>query len=373
MSLTPRLDRLSDNLIINGNFDFWQRNTSSVIAAAASDKNYVADRWSHTSYFASGSKTVSRSVDVPAGTSATYSMSTAITSTISLTHATANYHANAGVYRMEGLDALRLYGQTVTLQFWVKSTLSGLYSIAFGNNYDAGSYKYVSTYTINAANTWEQKSVTLEMTSAIVSNFAKDNTQGFFVAFGIAANTNGDRIKSSLDQWIGPSSGGLIASTANRTDFLTAGNSIKIAQVKLGIGSGISEFSFAGKTNAQELGLCQRYYEKSYNIEVIPGAINDGRGSVRFYVGGSNNISTVGGCRVRVEYKVQKRALPTVTTWSWATGATGVIRYSGGSPAASDQSALPAEDAGTHSVTLGSNNVTTNSDVGFHFTADAEL
>jgi hypothetical protein len=207
---------------------------------------------------------------------------------------------------MEGLDALRLHGKTITLQFWVKSTLTGLYSVAFGNNYDASSYKYVSTYTVNAANTWEQKSVTLEMTPAIVSNFAKDNTQGFFVAFGIAANVNGSRITSSLNQWLGPTSGALIASTANRTDFLTAGNSIRIAQVKLSIGSGISDFSFAGRTYSDELSLCQRYYETQSTSVFFIGLSNVYSASGTFAGRTLLNVPWIG-------YNTTKRANPTVT------------------------------------------------------------
>lgn len=375
MSLTPRLDRLSENLIINGNFDFWQRNTSLVISAASSDKNYVADRWSHTSFFASGSKTVSRSTDVPAGTSATYSMNTAITSTISLAHATNNYHANAGVYRMEGLDALRIYGQTVTLQFWVKSTLTGLYSVAFGNNYDAASYKYVSTYTINAANTWEQKSITLVMTPAIVSNFAKDNTQGFFVAFGIAARVGSTRLTSSLDQWTGPSSGGLIASTANRTDFLTAGNSIRIAQVKLSIGSGVSDFSFAGRTYSDELTMCQRYYEKSYDMDVFAGSSHGSfpfNGQALGFSGAASDDSVIG---YGFSLQVPKRATPVPIIWSPNNGATNTVYiYRSAGSGGAGNLAIAGIISGTKLINFSVNQtINVGCEVFFAYTADAEL
>jgi hypothetical protein len=375
MSLTPRLDRLSENLIINGGLDFWQRNTSLVISAAASDKNYLADRWSHTSFFASGTKTVSRSVDVPAGTNATYSMQTEMTTTVSVSHPSTNFHANAGVYRMEGLDALRLHGKTVTLQFWVKSTLTGLYSVAFGNNYDASSYKYVSTYTVNAANTWEQKSVTLEMTPAIVSNFAKDNTQGFFIAFGIAANVNGSRITSSLNQWLGPTSGALIASTANRTDFLTAGNSIRIAQVKLSIGSGISDFSFAGRTYSDELTMCQRYYEKSYDIDVFAGSLHGGYP----FGGQALGFSGIGSDDPIIGYgfslQVPKRATPVPIIWSPNNGATNTVYiYRSVGSGSSGNLAISGIISGTKLINFSVNQtINTGCEVYFAYTADAEL
>lgn len=263
MSLTPRLDRAEKNFIINGNLDLWQRGTSLLLTSAGpSDKNYLADRWSHTNFFASGSITVSRSVDVPSGLKdATYSMSTAITTAVSVAHATNNYSVNAGVYRMEGYDAAKLHGKTVTLQFWVKSSLTGLYSVAVGSNFDSAIASYVSTYTVNAANTWEQKSVTLLIDST-TGAFAKDNTQGLFIGFGLAAKAGGSRETSTLNQWV-PSSTAYVASTANRTDFIgTIGNTIKIAQVKLSIGSQVTDFSTRGETIGDELALCQRYYVK---------------------------------------------------------------------------------------------------------------
>ena len=55
-SLTPRLDKLDKNYIINGNFDFWQRGSSSV---AAVQFNYYADRWFNQSG-ANTSATISR-------------------------------------------------------------------------------------------------------------------------------------------------------------------------------------------------------------------------------------------------------------------------------------------------------------------------
>ena len=373
MSLTPRLDRAEKNFLINSNFDLWQRGTSLVIAASASDKNYLADRWSHTSFFASGSITVSRSVDVPSGLKdATYSMSTAITTAASVAHATNNYSLNAGVYRMEGYDAAKLHGKTVTLQFWVKSSLTGLYSVAVGSNFDTGvtSATYVSTYTVNVANTWEQKSITLLINNT-TGSFAKDNTQGLFIGFGLAARSGGTRETSTLNQWV-PGSTAYVASTANRTDFIgTIGNTIRIAQVKLSIGSQVTDFSARGETIGDELALCQRYFEKSYDTNTVVGSIT-GAGVVREYISGTNTINTIGGTRKRVEFKVQKRATPSINIYSPVTGALGFIRYGGGIPA-SDQAALSPENLSTSSMVTGSNSVTANTDAEWHFTADAEL
>jgi hypothetical protein len=49
--------------------------------------------------------------------------------------------------------------KTVTISFWVKSSLTGTFGGAFKNN--ASNRDYPFTYTISSANTWEQKSITL--------------------------------------------------------------------------------------------------------------------------------------------------------------------------------------------------------------------
>jgi hypothetical protein len=367
MSLTPRLDRAEPNKIINGNFDFWQRGTSLLIAAGASDKNYLADRWSHTSFFASGSITVSRSVDIPSGLKdATYSMSTAITTAVSVAHASNNYSINAGIYRMEGYDAAMLHGKTVTLQFWVKSSLTGSYSIGVGSNFDTGitSASYVSTYTVNVANTWEQKSITLLIDST-TGSFAKDNTQGLFIGFGLAARAGGSRETSVLNQWV---TGGTayVASTANRTDFIgTIGNTIRIAQVKLSIGSGASDFSWTGRTYADELNLCQRYYEKNYPIASFLGTnMGNTGGTVA-----AEDPNAVLHCLTGVPFKVVKRASPAINI----CGSDGVIGNTNGWQDASAIRTVAAVSASEQGIAHVQLNTSADRLMRYYFTADAEL
>lgn len=356
MSLTPRLDRSESNKIINGNFDFWQRNTSRTIVAlaAVSDKLYTADRWSHTDFFTSGTITVSRSADVPSSASdATYSMSTQITAAASVAHASNNYHLNAGVYRMEGYDAAAIHRNTVTLQFWVKSSLTGLYSISLGASYDSASAKYVSTYTVNTANTWEQKSVTLTIDTSY-GTFAKDATQGLFICFGLAANSNGTRLTSSLNQWL-TSSGASVASTANRTDFIgTIGNTIKLAQVKLSIGSQVTDFSRIVETAADELKLCQRYYEVHIG-ELIGGIASS-----------TSNIQFSGPA-----FKVEKRTTPVVVTYG--NGVSGSVRHSSGSTISLTSPTYGATTFGIVYINNGAASFTTSNFYQAGFTADAEL
>jgi len=111
-----------------------------------------------------------------------------------------------------------------------------------------------------------------------------------------------------------------------------------------------------------ELALCQRYYEKSYNIDAAPGAPLT-NGSI-FGVS-----ATTGGPYVFCSYKVVKRLnQPAVSVYSPNTGTINRIVRSSDT---TDQIATVS-----HSASSGfsaGNASTTNNGIAYHFTADAEL
>jgi hypothetical protein len=68
--------------------------------------------------------------------------------------------------------------------------------------------------------------------------------------------------------------------------------------------------------------LCQRYYEKSYNIDVAPGTVT-GVGKVAVPASGTSNNRAV---MLNIRFKVTKRATPSLAIYSPATGASGKLR-----------------------------------------------
>jgi hypothetical protein len=226
----------------------------------------------------------------------------------------------------------------------------------------------VTTYTVNAANTWEQKSVTLTIDST-TGSFAKDSGQGLFIGFGLAARAGGSRETSALNQWV-PGGTAYVASTANRTDFIsTVGATIRIAQVKLSIGSQVTDFSTRGETIGDELMLCQRYYEKSYPINTVPGtAISEGIGRMipEPISGGLPYISGP------IKFFCEKRATPVILIYGSDSGTLGVIADAYAANSRTVVTVVNPYSTGFSELQL-STNPAADVVYEFNYTADAEL
>jgi hypothetical protein len=110
--------------------------------------------------------------------------------------------------------------------------------------------------------------------------------------------------------------------------------------------------------------LCERYYEKSYDFDVTPGAVSNG-GSVRAF------IITNTPFRQNIFFKTTKRISPTLTYYNPATGTIGQISFGWGG---SSTTSVVYEEASTTKWTGGSNATqATYPDAYFHWTANSEL
>jgi hypothetical protein len=155
--MTPTAQSLQGfrNRIINGDMRIDQRNAGASVSLT--DGLYYIDRWK-ASISQTSKLTGQRSSIAPAG----FVNSLSATVSTAFTPGTNDY---AGlVQSIEGNNVSDFgFGtssaSTVTLSFWVRSSVTGTYSVALHNG--AADRSYVATYTINAANTWEQKTVTI--------------------------------------------------------------------------------------------------------------------------------------------------------------------------------------------------------------------
>jgi hypothetical protein len=155
---------------------------------------------------------------------------------------------------VEGNNITQLYfgnssAKTVTLSFYVKSSLTGQFSAAIRNGDDNRSN--VSTYTINSANTWERKIITF--VGDTTGTWATDNTIGLSVIFRLD-DTGGT---SSLNQWT--ASGNAFASGSVR--FMgNASATWQITGIQLELGSQATPFEH--RSFGEELALCKRYFRR---------------------------------------------------------------------------------------------------------------
>jgi hypothetical protein len=237
------------NRIINGAMVIDQRNAGASLAITNSVMTYTVDRWA---IFENGSMAFSaqQSSTAPAG----------FTNSLLVTTATS---ASAGStdrsqleQRIEGLNVSDLgwgtaNAKTITLSFWVRSSLTGQFGGALQNN--NGSRAYPFSFTINSADTFEYKTITIVGDTS--GTWLTTNGIGLAVIFdlGMGSSLLGTAGAWSSSDFRGATGDTKLSGTLNATLYLTG--------VQLEVGSTATSFDY--RPYGTELQLCQRYY---YNI-----------------------------------------------------------------------------------------------------------
>lgn len=252
----------SPNYIINGGMDIAQRGTSFSYATGGGARFYGADRFYSQDYrWSSGSNiTVANDTTVFPANTGIYNSYRISTGSTGLTF-------NSGGVQfiktmIEGSDAEILYNKTVTLSFYVRSSVAGTYSMFLGNgNWEVGTTTraFTPTYTINAVDTWERKEIVLDMAAA-VSSGAWNTSNGVGLEINWMLGGHSDRTGSSYNSgWtnysaITPQSnlGVQWATGANRNFYLTG--------VQLELGSTATPFRRNANSIQGEIAACQRYF-----------------------------------------------------------------------------------------------------------------
>jgi len=342
------------NLIINGAFQIFQRASS---ATTVTDDNYVtADRvhfWEGTD----GAYTSEQSTDAPDGFG--YSMKLAVTTAD--TSLAAGQYAQFEMQKIEGQNLQSLaYGtnaaKDITLSFWVKSNKTGTYTVTFRKP-DTTRYQNVQEYTIDSANTWEKKIITVSPDSNIKDSggaIGNDTGEGLSLFFNLALGStyNG----ATADTW---STNANHYGTTNQVNWMdSTSNELYITGVQLEVGDTATEFEH--RSYGDEFARCQRYYQRW-------GAIQQFAAGVFF------QADQVLG---HVPYFCEMRAAPTFTTSSAAFCKVyklgGTIQSTSGSfdiiTTSSARLNIDLASSGT-----GGQGACAQTETGAYFEADAEL
>jgi hypothetical protein len=274
------------NRIINGAMVINQRGSS------ITSNGYALDRWKITAI--TGSKmTVQQSSDAPTG----FSNSLLITSSAATTIGSTDYYDIGQL--IEGFNTYDLIfgtanAKTITISFWVKSSLTGTFGASLQNSAQNRSYPF--TFTISSASTWTQISATI---AGDTSGTWVGATSGIGMQLLFNLGT-GSSTLGTAGAW----TAGYIFPTGEVNILATNGATLQITGVQLEKGSTATSFDY--RPYGTELSLCQRYFEviapvqTSFLISVYATA-----GSQEF--------------EFLVKYLVLKRATATVTrvgTWT---------------------------------------------------------
>jgi hypothetical protein len=209
---------------------------------------YSVDRWEYVAS-ASTKATVAQSTTATTG----FINSLLATSSSAYSVAAGDYFAFG--QKIEGLNVADLAwgtasAATVTLSFWVRSSLTGTFGGALRNN--AADRSYPFSYTISSANTWEQKSVTIAGDTS--GTWLTTNGIGIRLTLGFGVGTT---YSSTAGAW---AAGNYLSSTSATSVVGTNGATFYITGVQLEVGSTATSFDY--RSYGTELALCQRYYYK---------------------------------------------------------------------------------------------------------------
>ena len=285
--LVPNTPLSHRNLLINGGFDVWQRETTF---SSLSTSTYTADRWQ---VYAAGTSTIT-------ATRQTFSVGQTDVAGNPKYYLRIDNTPDTGTSWMEIFqrieDVTYFSGVNVTLSFYIKSNknITNNTKANFYQNFGSGGSTQVTTSSsnFNITTSWAKKEVTVSLPS-------------------ISGKTVGS--SSYLEVRLLQDSIGAIA----------ADTTIDFAQMQLELGSVATPFEH--RSYGDELAMCQRYYEKSYSDGVFPGASNsDGlcvcdsglsSTNYRYFLHSGNN------------FKVTKRAFPALTLYSSGGTSNAIRRY----------------------------------------------
>ena len=234
------------NKIINGAMTIAQRGTSFT---PTTNLTYTLDRWLTQLTAASKFSVAQSTTNAP--NSNGYSM--LVTSLSAYSVAAGDTFAIS--QRIEGYNWRQFaFGTssalTITLSFLVRSSLTGTFSGSLTNSAEDRSYPF--TYTISAANTWEQKSVTIAGDTS--GSWLYDNAIGAKLFFNLGA---GATYSGTAGAWTGS---GKYAATGSVSLLGTNAATLQITNVQLEQGSTATAFQTATGSIQGELAACQRYY-----------------------------------------------------------------------------------------------------------------
>ena len=285
--LTPQASNMQPfNRIINGAMTVDQRNAGASVTPTANV--YVLDRWNQVALVTSKYSVQQNagSVTPPVGFTNYLGMTSLSAYTVGAAETFALNQRIEG-YNISDLGWGTANAKTVTLSFWVRSSLTGTFGGALKNSTNDRSYPFA--YTISAANTWEYETITIA--GDTTGTWLTTNGVGINLIFGIGV---GSTASGTAGAW---AAANYNSATGATSVVGTSGATFYITGVQLEAGSTASPF--AHENVGDTLQKCQRYFQ------TLSAIANAGYAS-------GNNESIMSS----LPFKTSMRSAPTVTITS---------------------------------------------------------
>ena len=288
------------NRIINGAMVIDQRATAITLNTAGT---FMTDRWCQNNG-GSAVMTGARSTNGPTGLTQSSLLITTTTGSAPSAGNLVDIFQPIEGYNVADLAYGTASAQTTTVSFWVKSSLTGTFCVAYGNA--SGNRSYVTTYTINSANTWEYKTVTI--TGDTTGTWGTTNGVGLSLFFDMGSGSN---YNTTANAW----ASGFYTRVSGATSLsATTGATFNVTGVQLEVGTVATSFDY--RPYGTELALCQRYYFKTK-----PAA------SSYLSTGGYNSSTTA--FQGFLQFPVTMRTFPTALEQSGTASHYDVVNQTG--------------------------------------------
>lgn len=282
------------NRVINGGMVISQRNGTSSVNVPGTSYPYQMDR-----FYCGGLSGVATPFTLQQVTDAPTGFSNSVRITVANTDALGNAATEYGfqtTFEANNTSDFNLgtaNAITVTLSFWVKSSLTGTFGLGV-RNAPTFNRAYVATYTINSANTWEFKTITIPLDTTGTWNSSGANAS-LNIGWSLGVGTN---LRGTANTW---QAGGAVQTSGSVNLVSNAAATWQITGVQLEAGTVASPFE--RRDYGRELIMCQRYYQVFDNI----------------YLEGYANAGSARAVSVPMPFPVQMRATPTRTVLTAGT------------------------------------------------------
>jgi len=258
------------NLIINGAMQVAQRGTSTTTQGFA-----TVDRFKATSDGTMVAAVVTQSQDStgPQGFSNSYKVSVGTSETV----AAVDYYYVSQAIEAQNLQQLSFgtsYAKSITLSFWVKSSVTGTYTVSIFRH-DAQRI-FPKTYTVSTANTWEKKVIVVD--GDVTGTIANDNGRGIDLYWGLSSGS--DYTTGTDGAWAAYVGSNFLSN--HTADVIgTANATWQITGVQLEVGDTATPFEH--RSYGDELARCQRYYFSSDEADSFISAFDVTSGNTYYF------------------------------------------------------------------------------------------